>query len=167
MQCASQHSLVIVMILCSGFTFALWTKHQFVWNVLLWPPQHSKARSRPLKIASHLQIPLNIAHRRDAWVAKENSIHLLTLTWSPSKWYSCHLPGMEYGWSTAALLSSYRDGTTVTFTYSEWSKLIINTRWRWRYCCTKKNIVHDFAISGGGGGFFSLSFLSMQQDSSL
>ena len=33
------------------------------------------------------------------------------------------------------------------------SRLIINTWWRWRYCCTKKNIVHTFAISGGVGDF--------------
>ena len=40
---------------------------------------------------------------------------------------------------------------------SECLKLIINTRWGWQYCCTRKNIVHQFAISEGVGGFFSLS----------
>ena len=44
------------------------------------------------------------------------------------------------------------------FTYSKWTKLILNTRWRWRYCCTKKNIVHVLAISGGVGYFSPFFF---------
>ena len=43
--------------------------------------------------------------------------------------------------------------------YSKCSRLIINTRWRWRYCCTKRNIVHIFAISGGWGIFLPFFFL--------
>ena len=50
--------------------------------------------------------------------------------------------------------------------YSKCSRLIINTRWRWRYCCTKK-ILSTFLQFQEGWGDFSPFFLPVQQENCL